>query len=80
MMKRLVKVCAVVGDFVSRWFLALPCAIIVYAGFLAFFPLIFIYLCVISKGNEDEVIDALRDIYVIGPKEFFKLFMLDHTK
>ena len=29
---------------------------------------------------EDEVIDALRDIYVIGPKEFFKLFMLDHTK
>lgn len=80
MMKRLVKVCAVVGDFAGRWFLALPCAIIACAGFLAFFPLIFIYLCVISKGDKDEVIDALRDIYAIGPKEFFELFILDQTK
>lgn len=80
MLKRLVKVCAVIGDFVGRWFITLPCGIVIYLGFLAFFPLIFMYLCVISKGDENEVIGALRDMYVTGPKEFFKLFILDQTK
>ena len=59
-------------NFAYRWFMLLPVCIFIYVLMCIGFPIILVWLSVLSHGDVDRVIQDLRSIYIVGPIVAFR--------